>query len=55
MDYKDRGYKAELLGQEDVDGNKAYKIQLTSADNTATTYYIDPSSYMLIKFSAQEP
>ena len=50
MDYKDRGYKAELLGQEDVDGNKAYKIQLTSADNTASTYYIDPSTYMLIKF-----
>ncbi len=50
MDYKDRGYKAELLGQEDVDGNKAYKIQLTSIDNKTSTYYIDPATFMLIKF-----
>lgn len=49
MDYKARGYKAELLGQEDVDGNKAYKIQLTAEDNKTTTYYIDLATSLLTK------
>src|SRR5437762_6858858 len=29
MDYKEHGYKAELLGHEDVQGAKTYKIKLT--------------------------
>jgi len=49
MDYKDRGYKAELLGQEDVGGVKTYKIKLTADDNKPTTYFIDASTYMLVK------
>jgi hypothetical protein len=49
MDYKDRGYKAELLGQEDVAGAKTYKIKLTADDNKTTTYFIDASTYMLVK------
>src|SRR5215813_13550419 len=32
MDYKARGSKVELQGQEDVNGAKAYKIKLTDAD-----------------------
>ena len=49
MDYKDRGYKAELLGQEDVQGAKAYKIKLTTDDNKTTTYFVDASTYALVK------
>ena len=49
MDYKDRGYKAELLGQEDVAGAKTYKIKLTADDNKTTTYFIDASTYILVK------
>ena len=49
MDYKDRGYKAELLGQEDIGGVKTYKIKLTADDNKTTTYFIDASTYMLVK------
>jgi hypothetical protein len=49
MDYKSRGYKVELSGQEEVNGVKAYKIQLTTENNKATTYYIDPASFLLIK------
>ena len=49
MDYKDRGYKAELLGQEDVQGTKTYKIKLTTDDNKTTTYFIDASTYALVK------
>ncbi|HEY2721108.1 MAG TPA: hypothetical protein VGI82_05265 [Chitinophagaceae bacterium] len=50
MDYKARNYSAELQGQEDVDGVKAYKIKLTKDNNKTDTYYIDPTTYMVIKF-----
>ena len=50
MDYKARGYKAELAGKEDVDGKKAYKIQLTTDANKTDTYYIDSASYMVTRF-----
>jgi outer membrane lipoprotein-sorting protein len=49
MDYKDRGYKAELLGQEDVQGAKTYKIKLTTDDNKTTTYFVDANTYALVK------
>jgi len=49
MDYKARGYKVELMGQEDVDGKKDYKIKLTAEDNKTTIYYIDVATSMLIK------
>jgi len=49
MDYKEHGYKAELLGQEDVQGAKTYKIKLTPDDNKTTTYFIDANTYFLIK------
>jgi hypothetical protein len=49
MDYKSRGYKAELLGQEDVQGTKTYKIKLTPDDNKITTYFIDANTYVLVK------
>ena len=50
MDYKTRGYKAELAGQEDVDGKKAYKIKLITEGSKTDTYYIDSASYMVIRF-----
>jgi hypothetical protein len=50
MDYKARGYKAELVGQEDVNGSKAYKIKLTTEGNKIDTYYIDSVTYMFIRF-----
>jgi hypothetical protein len=53
MDYKARGHQVELQGQEDVDGNKAFKIKLTGKDDgKVTTYYIKVSDYSLIKSTA---
>jgi len=49
MDYKARGYKVELQGQEDVNGAKAYKIRLTEPGNKETTYYVDATSFMAVK------
>jgi hypothetical protein len=50
MDYKARGYKAELAGKEDVDGKAAYKIKLTTDANKTDTYYIDSATYMVTRF-----
>lgn len=51
IDYKARGHKIELLGQEDVEGIKTYKIKLTNKDDgKVTTYFISTGDNMLIKY-----
>lgn len=50
MDYKARGHKVLLLGEEDIEGIKTYKIKLTSKDDgRITTYFISTKDYTLIK------
>jgi hypothetical protein len=49
LDYAARGKKAELVGQEKVGDVNAYKVKLSGADNTSTTYYFDPKTYYLIQ------
>ena len=52
---KKREHKIELLGQEDVDGVKAYKISLTSKDDgKQTTYFIRSSDYLLIRSDSKQ-
>jgi hypothetical protein len=54
MDYKNRGHEVELLGQEDVNGVKAYKIKLISKDDgKTTTYFISTVDHMLLKSIAK--
>jgi hypothetical protein len=50
-DYATRKYKAELLPSEEVGTVKAYKIKLTSPENITFNYFIDPSSYYVIKMN----
>jgi len=50
MDYKSRGHLAELMGESDVNGIKAFKIKLTGKeDNKITTYYLSTVDYSLLK------
>ena len=50
MDYKLRGHKVELQGQEDVEGIKTYKIKLTNKDDKkVTTYFISVTDNIIIK------
>ncbi len=51
VNYKDKGYTAELEGKEDMEGSDVYKIKLTDKDGDVTYYYIDASTYMLLKES----
>jgi hypothetical protein len=49
LNYAANGYKAELQGQEKVGSVNAYKIKLTSKDSVEAIYFIDPTTYYLIK------
>jgi len=53
MDYKKRGATVELLGQEDVEGVKTYKIKLTGDDKKETIYNISTKDFMLVKTSGK--
>ncbi len=47
--YSTNGSKVELLGKEDVDGTEAFYVKLTTGDNTEFYYWIDPSSFYIVK------
>jgi hypothetical protein len=49
VNYTEKGYKAELVGNEAVGDVNAFKIKLTASDNTSSTYYFDPNNSYLIK------
>jgi hypothetical protein len=54
MDYKSRGHLVELLGQEDVEGKKTFKLKLTNKDDgKVTTYFINTADYLLVKSIAK--
>jgi hypothetical protein len=49
VDYKTKGYKVELDGEEDVEGAPAFHLKVTSPENDLTHYYIDKETYYLVK------
>lgn len=49
LNYKEKGYKAELIGKEDLDSSQVYKIKLTYPDGDETYYYIDAVTYLIKK------
>ncbi len=53
VNYKEKGSKVELLGKEDMEGTDSYKIKLTDKDGDITTYWLDASSYLVIKESTK--
>src|SRR6478735_11158925 len=48
-DYAAKGSKAELAGKEQVDGKEAFKIKLTSSKGKERNYFIDATTYFLVK------
>lgn len=55
MDYKKRGHKVELLGQENIEGVNTNKISLTSKDDGKTTiFYIGTADNMLIRTDSKQ-
>ena len=55
MDYKKRGHEVTLLGQEDIEGQKTFKIKLTSKDDgKQTVYYISTTDNMLVRSDSKQ-
>lgn len=54
IDYKDLGYKVAFKGKDDVDGTDAYKLELTVSDSNTETYFIDPSTYYIMRIKSKQ-
>lgn len=53
VDYKEKGYKAELVGHDSVEGTDCYKIKLTLKNGDIRLYYLDTDSYLELKIETQ--
>ena len=49
VDYKLKGYTAQLEDKEDVEGTECWKVKLTMKNGVVKTEYFDPDSYLLIR------
>lgn len=49
FDYAARGTKVELAGQEEANGAKAWKLNVTTKEGGNLVYYIDPATYHIVR------
>jgi hypothetical protein len=49
VDYAAKGYKATLDGKDTVNGNEAWKIELTNSAGKNSTFYIDTKTNLLVQ------
>jgi hypothetical protein len=49
INYAEKGYKAELVGNETIGTVNAYKIKLITPDSTSSFYSFDPGTSYLLK------
>lgn len=49
--FKEKGYKLELMGREDLDGKPAFKLKLTKTDGKEIFFYLDAESGVGLKSS----
>jgi len=54
LDYKDKGYKVAYEGKGDVDGSDALKLELTISDSDMQTYFLNPSTYYIMRIKSKE-
>ena len=50
VDAKEKGNTVELTGKEDIDGKPAYRLKLTMKNGNVRDYWVDASSYLLLKW-----
>jgi hypothetical protein len=53
VDYAKKGYKVTYVGDEDVDGSSAFKLQLTTQEGDEYFFYIDKDSYLLVQMTSK--
>jgi outer membrane lipoprotein-sorting protein len=49
--FKEKGYKLELLGKEDMEGTPVFKLKLTKTDGKEIFFYLDAESGIELKSS----
>lgn len=49
LDYKEKGFNIESMGNEDVDGTSCHKIKLIRKSGRETIYFIDPKTFYIVK------
>lgn len=49
INYKEKGYKAEFVGMDQVEGTGVYKLKITLKSGDVRTYYLDTDYYVPIK------
>lgn len=49
LNYKQKGYSADYLGMDDMDGSDVYKLRLTNQTGDMVYFYIDAESYYILK------
>lgn len=49
VDYADKGHQLALVGMDDVEGARVYKLELTHKNGEVTYYYIDAEYFLPIK------
>ncbi len=49
VNYKEKGYTVELVGDDEVDGIKVHKIKVSKPNGNVTTHYMDAENYVIIK------
>lgn len=47
--YEKKGYEAELVGTEDMEGTEVFKIKLTGDDGNVFYHFIDSENFVLLK------
>ncbi len=52
MDYKEKGYKLELVGKEDMEGTEVYKLKMTKKNDKVEFFYLDTESGIELKSSS---
>ncbi len=52
VDYQDKGHQIALSGFQDVDGIKAFALKVTKKSGKIENWYIDASSFLLLKLSS---
>lgn len=50
--WEEKGYKLELMDDEDVEGTACYNVQVITPENDIYNYYIDKDSYLVLKVDA---
>ncbi len=53
MDYEERGYTVEYLGEDLVNDKPAYKVKLIRPDHPESVVYLDKDSYLEVKIDAE--